>query len=63
MNGNQVSRSFFSTFNNENLWPGHTAARTKVLLHEPEVCRECGEVFQSLYPLRCCKDHEGLDRV
>ncbi len=58
-----VSRQFHSTLSYDDLWPRRYGGRTKVLLHEPEVCRECGRVFQSLYPLRCCKDHEGLDSV
>ena len=32
-----------------------------VLLREPEQCKECGKVFISLYELRCCTDHEGLE--
>ncbi len=45
-------------------WIKHHPVRTrKVLLREPEICRECGEVFQSLYPLRRCIDHDRLERV
>ncbi len=33
----------------------------KVLLREPEMCAECRGVFLSLYPIRHCDDHEGLD--
>lgn len=36
---------------------------TRVLLREPERCLECGKVFISLYALKSCKDHEGLDRI
>lgn len=36
---------------------------SRVLLREPEVCAECNKVFISLYPLRACADHEGLDEV
>lgn len=35
----------------------------KVLLHEAENCPECGETFLALYPLKKCKDHEGLDKI
>ncbi len=35
----------------------------KVLLREPETCAECRGVFLSLYALRCCDDHEGLDEL
>lgn len=37
--------------------------RSKVLLREPEKCVECNKVFLSLYPLRRCSDHEGLDSM
>ena len=36
---------------------------TPVLLHGPEKCEECGETFVSLYPLRICDDHEGLEKI
>lgn len=35
----------------------------KVLLHEAETCYECGKIFLSLYPLKKCEDHEGMDRI
>ena len=38
-------------------------AGSRVLLRAPERCLECGKVFISLYALKSCKDHEGLDRV
>jgi len=36
---------------------------TRVLLREPERCPECNRVFISLYPLRACQDHHGLDEL
>ncbi len=36
---------------------------SRVLLREPERCLECGKVFISLYALKSCSDHEGLDRI
>ena len=33
----------------------------KVLLREAETCPMCGKVYLSLYPLRLCGDHEGLE--
>ncbi|MBI5560567.1 MAG: hypothetical protein HY883_04775 [Deltaproteobacteria bacterium] len=36
--------------------------REKVLLREPEVCRECTRTYLSLYPLRVCSDHDGLEK-
>ncbi len=39
----------------------HPKGREKVLLREVEVCRFCAKKFLSLYPLRCCSDHAGLD--
>jgi hypothetical protein len=41
----------------------HPKGREKVLLREAEVCRECGSAYQSLYPLKSCIDHEGLEPV
>lgn len=41
----------------------HPKGKEKVLLREAETCRECGKVYLSLYPLRMCGDHEGLERV
>lgn len=35
--------------------------KDRVLLREPERCMECGSVFISLYPLKKCEDHTGLD--
>lgn len=36
---------------------------SRVLLREPERCLECGKVFISLYALKSCSDHEGLDKI
>ena len=36
---------------------------SRVLLREPERCPECNRVFISLYPLRVCLDHQGLDEL
>lgn len=35
----------------------------KIYLRAPEFCPCCGRVFLSLYPLRTCTDHEGLEVV
>lgn len=37
--------------------------RSRVLLREPEMCPECSRVYLSLYPIRSCPEHEGLDEV
>ncbi len=34
-----------------------------VLLREPEVCRMCGLVFLSMYALKSCADHQGLEPI
>jgi len=36
---------------------------SRVLLREPERCPECNRVYISLYPLRVCQDHQGLDEL
>ncbi|MEE9615266.1 MAG: hypothetical protein V3W31_10030 [Thermodesulfobacteriota bacterium] len=41
----------------------HPRGREKVLLREPEICRQCGRTYLSLYPLRVCSDHDGLESV
>lgn len=38
-------------------------SRGRVLLREPERCAECNKVFISLYALRTCGDHEGLEEL
>lgn len=40
-----------------------TSGRSRVLLHEPERCAQCNGVYLSLYPLRSCLDHDGLDEI
>ena len=35
----------------------------RVLLREPEVCAECNKVFVSLYAIRSCADHLGLEEI
>jgi len=35
----------------------------RVLLREPEVCPICRGVFLSLYPLKGCYEHDGLDDI
>ncbi len=42
-----------------------TGSRTgkRVLLREPEMCPECGMVYISLYALKQCADHYGLDEL
>ncbi len=37
--------------------------KNRVLLREPERCLECAKVYISLYPLKSCLEHEGLDEV
>ena len=39
------------------------AAGPRVLLREPEVCAECNKVFVSLYAIRSCADHQGLEQI
>jgi len=41
----------------------HPGGKVKVLLREPEVCRGCAKTYLSLYPLRGCPDHDGLDGI
>ena len=38
-------------------------AGRRVLLREPEICAECNKVFVSLYALRSCADHLGLEEI
>ncbi|HHL39613.1 MAG TPA: hypothetical protein ENJ37_03835 [Deltaproteobacteria bacterium] len=41
----------------------HPKGRERVLLRGPERCEECGRVYLSLYRLRGCVDHDGLERL
>ena len=36
---------------------------TEAFMREPEVCKECGLTFSSLYPLEFCHDHSELEEV
>lgn len=38
-------------------------AGRRVLLREPELCAECNRVFVSLYAIRSCADHAGLEEI
>lgn len=42
---------------------GYRNVGGKVLLHEPEQCMECSKSFLSLYPIKNCGDHDGLDSL
>lgn len=42
---------------------GRHGGGSRVLLREPERCPVCARVFLSLYPLKDCVDHDGLDRI
>lgn len=54
---------FASRFKKNGNWAGYRKKTVNtVLLREPERCMECNKVYLSLYPLRSCKDHEGLDK-
>ncbi|MBI5237780.1 MAG: hypothetical protein HY887_05085 [Deltaproteobacteria bacterium] len=39
------------------------ARQSKVLLRAPERCRECGEVYVSLYSLSRCADHDSMEKI
>lgn len=41
----------------------YQSGKSCVLLREPERCLECAKVYISLYPLKSCRDHEGLDEI
>ena len=43
-------------------WFGWTK-RSKVLLRKPERCRECNEVYVSLYSLRRCAEHDSTEKI
>lgn len=44
-------------------WGGPNRRFSRVLLREPERCAECNRVYLSLYPLKSCADHQGLDEM
>ncbi|GMR04638.1 MAG: hypothetical protein BMS9Abin23_0540 [Thermodesulfobacteriota bacterium] len=52
-----------STFERDNWFKYRFKGSNKVLLREPERCWECGAVYISLYPLRQCVDHDGLEKI
>jgi len=53
-----------NTYDERDDWFKYRTRRSsRVLLREPERCRECARVFISLYPLRCCSDHDGLEEI
>lgn len=37
--------------------------KRRVLLREPEVCAECNRVFISLWAIRSCVEHQGLEEI
>lgn len=51
----------FEFSSSKNTFRHHRPGR--ILIREPEACEECKKVFLSLYSLRACLDHEGLDEV
>ncbi len=50
-----------SSYGKTEAWKGMSARR--VLLREPERCAVCNKVYLSLYPLRSCHEHDGLDEM
>lgn len=46
-----------------NKFGSHQSGRGRVLLREPERCLQCAKTYISLYPLKNCQDHVGLDEV
>ena len=42
---------------------GGSFGGSKVLLHEAETCLECKKKFLSLYPLKSCLSHEGIEEI
>jgi hypothetical protein len=59
-----MNMGFTSAFRQPEDWTMFRPGRgSRVLLREPERCPECNRVFISLYPLRVCEDHEGLDEL
>ncbi|MFQ5441461.1 MAG: hypothetical protein ACE5EB_01915 [Thermodesulfobacteriota bacterium] len=57
------SRTNRSTFEMDNLFKYRLRGSNKVLLREPERCWTCGNTYISLYPLKECVDHDGLDEI
>jgi len=54
---------FPSGFRNADMTGFYRGKRNRVLLREPERCKECNRVFISLYELRDCSDHDGLEEI
>lgn len=52
-----------SGFRNAYMAGSNRGKRNSVLLREPERCKECNRVFISLYELRDCNDHDGLEEI
>ena len=60
--GHGLSSTCF-TGERDDLFKYHQRGRNKVLLREPERCWECARVYISLYPLKLCLDHDGLEEI
>ena len=54
---------FQSSFRSADMTGLYRGKRNRVLLREPERCKECNRVFISLYELRDCSDHDGLEEI
>ncbi len=50
-------------FRNADVAGNYRGGGNRVLLREPEMCKECNRVFISLYELRDCNDHDGLEEI
>ena len=37
--------------------------KARMILREAETCPRCKAVYLSLYPVRTCADHEGLEQI
>lgn len=52
----------FGSLERAKIRPVSSIKRTeKILLRGPEPCKQCGEYYKSLYIIRLCMDHEGLE--
>ena len=60
---NNMSKSYLPVGDIEDWRRYHPKGREKVLLRDVEVCSICERRFLSLYPLRACSDHIGLEEV
>ncbi|MBI5903715.1 MAG: hypothetical protein HZB84_09575 [Deltaproteobacteria bacterium] len=52
-----------SGFRSADMAGSYRGIRNRVLLREPERCKECNRVFISLYELKDCNDHDGLEEI